>query len=43
MTTACPHASHGIKKQQQTNPHGEDKKKKQHKLQMKIPHVYISV
>ena len=27
----------------QTDPHGEDKKKKQHELQMNIRNVYISV
>ena len=31
------------KKKQQTDPHGEDKKKKQHELQMNIRNVYISV
>ena len=28
-------------KKQQTNPRGEDKKKKQHKIRMNIPNVYI--
>ena len=38
MTTACPRAPRG-KKKQQTDPHGEDKKKKQHKLGMNIRNV----
>ena len=38
MTTAC--APREKKKlQQQTDPHGEDKKKKQHKLGMNIRNV----
>ena len=28
-------------KKQQTDPHGEDKKKKQRKLRMKVRNVYI--
>ena len=36
MTTACPRTLRGKKKQQQTDPHGEDKKKEQHQLQMNI-------
>ena len=39
MTTACPRTPRGKKKQQQTDPHGEGKKKKQHKLR----NGYISV
>ena len=31
------------KKKEQTDPHGEDKKKKQHELRMNIRNVYISV
>ena len=31
------------KKKQQTDPHGEDKKKKQHKLGTNIQNVYILV
>ena len=31
------------KNKKQTDPHGEDKKKKQHELQMNIRNVYISV
>ena len=42
MTTACPRTPHG-KKEQQTDPHSEDKKKKQHKLGMNIQNVFISV
>ena len=38
MTTASPRG-----KKKQTDPHGEDKKKKQHKLGMSIRNVYISV
>ena len=30
-------------KKQQTDPHGEDKKKKQRKLRMKVRNVYISL
>ena len=47
MTTACPRAPREKKKnkkqQEQTDLHGEDKKKKQHKLGMNIRNVYISV
>ena len=45
MTTACPLAPREKKKkpQEQTDLHGEDKKKKQHKLGMNIRNVYISV
>ena len=43
MTTACPRVPRGKKKTKQTDPHGEDKKKKQHKLGMNIRNVYISV
>ena len=44
MTTARPCAPRGKKKkQQQTDPHGEDKKKKQHKLRMDIRNAYVSV
>ena len=45
MTTACPRTPRGKKKkqQQQTDPHSEDKRKKQHKLGMNIQNVYISV
>ena len=43
LTTACPRATRGKKKKQQTDPHGEDKKKKQHELQLNIRNVYISV
>ena len=42
MTTACPRAPRR-KKKQQTHPHGEDKKKKQHKLRTNMRNVYISV
>ena len=42
MTTACPRTPRGRKKQQ-TDPHGEDKKKKQHKLGTNIRNVYILV
>ena len=41
MTTACPRALCG-KKKQQTDPRGEDKKEKQYKLRMNIRNVYIS-
>ena len=47
MTTACSCASRGEKKYNKNNnktyPHGEDQKKKQHKLRMNIRNVYISV
>ena len=44
MTTACPRTPRGKKKQQQQiDPHGEDKKKKQQELRMNIRNVYISV
>ena len=44
MTTACLRAPRGKKQQQQqTDPHGEDKKKKQHTLGMNVRNVYISV
>ena len=47
MTTACPRAPRDEenrgKKKQQTDPHGEDKKKKQRKLRMKVRNVYISL
>ena len=43
MTTACPRTLRGKKKQQQTDPHGEDKKKEQHQLQMNIRNGYILV
>ena len=39
MTTACPRE----KKNNKINPHGEDTKKKRHKLRMNIRNVYISV
>ena len=42
MTTACPRTPRG-KKNKQTDPYGEDKKKKQHELRMNIRNVYISV
>ena len=35
-TTLCPRARRGKKQQQQTDPHGEDQKKKQRKLRMNI-------
>ena len=41
MTTACPRTPRGKKKQ--TDPHGEDKKKKQHEVRMNIRNEYISV
>ena len=42
MTTVCPRAPRGKKKQkQQTDPHGEDKKKKQHKLRFHIYEIFI--
>ena len=41
MTTECPRAPRGKKKQ--TDPHDEDKKKKQHELGMNIRNVFISV
>ena len=41
MTTACPCAPRGKEKKKQTDPHGEDKKKKQHKLQMNIYEMFI--
>ena len=42
MTTVCPRAPRGKKKQkQQTDPHGEDKKKKQHKLRLNIYEMFI--
>ena len=40
MTTACPRAPRG-KKKQQTDPRVKDKKKKQHKLRMNIRNVDI--
>ena len=46
MTTACPRAPRDEEnrgKKQQTDPHGEDKKKKQRKLRMKVRNVYISL
>ena len=43
MTTACPRTPRGEKKQQQPDPHGEDKKKEQHELQMNIRNGYILV
>ena len=44
MTTVCPRAPRGKKKQkQQTDPHGEDKKKKQDKRRMNVRNAYISV
>ena len=43
MTTACPRTPRGKKTNKQTDPHSEDKKKKQHELQMSIQNVYISV
>ena len=47
MTTECLNAlrdeKNRGKKQQQTDPRGEDKKEKQHKLCMNIRNVYISV
>ena len=46
MTTACPRAPREkkkLKQQQKTDPQGQDKKKKQHKLGMNIRNVYISV
>ena len=43
MTTACPRTPRGKKKKQQTDPHGEDKKKKQHKLGTNVRNVYILV
>ena len=36
MTTACPRTPRGKKQKQQTDPHGEDKKKKQNGLRMNI-------
>ena len=44
MTTACPRGprDEGNRgKKQQTDPHGEDKKKKKRKLRMKVRNVYI--
>ena len=42
MTTVCPRAPRGKKKQKlQTDPHGEDKKKKQHKLRLNIYEMFI--
>ena len=46
MTTACPRAPRDEKNRenkQQTDPRGEDKKEKQHKLRTKIRNAYISV
>ena len=43
MTTACPRVPRAPRgKKKQTDPHGEDKKKKQHKLGMNIRNIYIS-
>ena len=44
-TTACPGAPRDAKKREkkQTDPRGEDKKEKQHKLGMNIRNVDISV
>ena len=36
-----PRATSETKKKQQTDPHGEDKKKKQHKLWMNIYEMFI--
>ena len=41
MTTACPRATRG-KKKQPTDPYGEDKKEKHFKLRMNIRIVCIS-
>ena len=41
--SSCSSWEKKLKQQQQTDPHGEDKKKKQHKLGMNIRNVYISV
>ena len=43
MTTACPRTPRGKKYKQQTDPQGEDKKKKQHGLRMNTRNIYISV
>ena len=46
MTTASPRALRDEKnrgKKQQTDPRGEEKKEKQHKLRMNIQNLYISV
>ena len=43
-TTAYPRSPRDNEnggKKQQTNPRGEDKKKKQHRIRMNIPYVYI--
>ena len=42
MTTACPRTLRG-KKKKKIDPHGEDKKKEQHQLQMNIRNGYILV
>ena len=42
MTTACPLTPRG-KKKQQTDPHGEVKKKKERKLRMNVRNVNISL
>ena len=43
MTRACPRDEKSRGKKQQTDPRGEDKKEKQHKLRMNIRNEYISV
>ena len=43
MTTTCPRTPRGKKKNKQTDPHGEDKKKEQHELRMNIRNGYILV
>ena len=41
--SSCSSWKKKTKQQEQTDLHGEDKKKKQHKLGMNIRNVYISV
>ena len=43
MTRVCPRTPRGKKYKQQTDPQGEDKKKKQHGLRMNTRNIYISV
>ena len=43
MTRVCPRTPRGKKYKQQTDPQGEDKKKKQHGLRMNTRNIYILV
>ena len=45
MKAACPRAPRGKKNNNnnKTDPHGEDKKEKQHKIRMNIYEMYVLV